>query len=61
MKIIEYMHKTTKYIKGYTLEEFCDDEKTIDVTVFSISQIGELVKIFQKKQCKKILLSNGIG
>lgn len=38
--MIEYIDKATKYTKGYTFEEFCNDEKTIDATVFSISQIG---------------------
>ena len=44
LKMIEYIEKSLKYTEGYSFEEFCNDEKTIDATVFSISQIGELVK-----------------
>lgn len=53
VKMIEYIDKATKYTKGYTFEEFCNDEKTIDATVFSISQIGELVKNISKETMQK--------
>ena len=53
MKMIEYINKATKYTEGYTFEEFCNDEKTIDATVFSISQIGELVKNISKETMQK--------
>ena len=43
-KMIEYINKAIKYTEKYTFEQFCKDEKTIDATVFAISQIGELVK-----------------
>ena len=33
-----------EYIEGYTREQFENDIKTVDATVFNISQIGELVK-----------------
>ena len=49
MKMIEYIDKSIKYTKGYTFEQFCEDEKTIDATVFNISQIGELVKNISKE------------
>lgn len=49
IKMIEYIDKAMKYTKGYTFEQFCDDEKTIDATVFAISQIGELVKNIDNK------------
>ena len=49
IKMIEYVDKAMKYTKGYTFEQFCNDEKTIDATVFAISQIGELVKNIDKK------------
>ncbi len=52
-KMIEYIDKAMKYTKGYTFEEFCNDEKTIDATVFSISQIGELVKNIEKETMQK--------
>lgn len=44
MKMIEYIDKSIKYTENYTFEKFCDDQKTIDATIFVISQIGELVK-----------------
>ena len=43
-KMIEYIEKSFKYVEGYTYEEFIKDNKTVDATVFNISQIGELVK-----------------
>lgn len=48
-KMIEYIDKSLKYTEGYTFEQFCDDEKTIDATVLNISQIGELVKKYFKR------------
>lgn len=48
VKMIEYIDKAIKYTQDYTFEQFCDDEKTIDATVFAISQIGELVKNITK-------------
>ena len=53
MKMIEYIEKARKYTSGYTFEEFCSDEKTVDATIFSISQIGELVKNISKETMKK--------
>ena len=49
VKMIEYIDKALKYTEGYTFEEFCQDEKTIDATIFAISQIGELVKNISKE------------
>lgn len=43
-KMIEYIEKSLKYTEGYTREKFENDTKTVDATVFNISQIGELVK-----------------
>lgn len=43
-KMIEYIEKSLQYTEGYTREEFENDMKTVDATVFNISQIGELVK-----------------
>ena len=48
-KMIEYIDKSIKYTKDYTFEEFEKDEKTIDATVFAISQIGEIVKNISKE------------
>ena len=53
IKMIEYIDKALKYTKGYTFEEFIKDDKTIDATIFSISQIGELVKNISKETMKK--------
>lgn len=53
VKMIEYIDKTLRYTKGYTFEQFCKDEKTIDATIFSISQIGELVKNISKETMEK--------
>lgn len=49
VKMIEYIDKALKYTHNYTFEQFCEDEKTIDATVFAISQIGELVKNITKE------------
>lgn len=56
IKMIEYIDKSVKYAKGYTFEEFCKDDKTIDATVFNISQIGELVKNISKETMDKYSL-----
>lgn len=53
LKMTEYIDKAIKYINGYEFEEFCNDEKTIDATVFAISQIGELVKNISKETMQK--------
>lgn len=51
--MIEYIDKAIEYTKGYTYESFCNDDKTIDATVFAISQIGELVKNISKETMSK--------
>lgn len=53
LKMIEYIEKSLKYTDGYTFEKFSNDEKTIDATVFNISQIGELVKNISKETMEK--------
>ena len=40
-------------MNGYNFKQFCDDEKTIDATIFAISQIGELVKNISKETMNK--------
>lgn len=52
-KMIEYIDKALSYTEGYTFEKFCNDEKTIDATVFIISQVGELVKNISKETMEK--------
>ena len=53
IKMIEYIDKAFKYTKDYSYQQFSNDEKTIDATVFAISQIGELVKNISKETMKK--------
>ena len=53
MKMIEYIDKSIEYTKGYTFEEFSNDDKTIDATIFAISQVGELVKNISKGTMQK--------
>ena len=52
-KMIEYIDKSIVYTEEYTFEEFCNDSKTVDATVFIISQIGELVKNISKETMEK--------
>lgn len=52
-KMIEYIDKAIKYVNGYDFEQFCEDEKTVDATIFAISQIGELVKNISKGTMNK--------
>ncbi len=52
-KMIEYIDKSVAYTEGYTFEEFCNDSKTVDATVFIISQLGELVKNISKETMEK--------
>lgn len=51
--MIEYINKALIYTEGYTFEVFCNDDKTVDATVFAISQIGELVKNISKETMEK--------
>ena len=52
-KMIEYSEKSILYTKDYTFEDFSNDEKTVNATVFVISQIGELVKNISKETMQK--------
>lgn len=52
-KMIEYSNKAVLYIKDYTFEQFSNDDKTVNATVFVISQIGELVKNISKETMQK--------
>lgn len=44
LKMIDYIDKAFKYTENVSLEDFIGNEEKIDATVFSISQVGELVK-----------------
>lgn len=52
-KMIEYIDRAILYSKDYTFESFSSDIKTIDATVFAISQIGELVKNISDETMEK--------
>jgi len=43
-KMIEYIEKVERYTKNCDFEDFKINEEKVDATVFSLSQIGELVK-----------------
>ena len=47
------MIESIEYTKDYSFEEFCSDNKTIDATIFNISQIGELVKNISEEMMNK--------
>lgn len=49
VKMIDYINRAKEYTKNTTFEQFSKDNMMIDATVFSISQIGELVKNFDKE------------
>ncbi len=51
--MIEYIDKSIVYTEGYTFEGFCNDSKTVDATVFIISQIGQLIKNISKETMEK--------
>lgn len=53
IRMIEYIEKIIRYTTNYSFDEFCNDEKTIDATIFSISQIGELVKNISSETMEK--------
>ncbi len=53
IKMIEYIDRAQLYTKDMTFETYSNDMKTIDATVLVISQIGELVKNFDKDFQKK--------
>ena len=57
IKMIQYISKVKKYTNDLDYDTFKNDEKTIDATVFSISQIGELVKLLEESTIEKY---NGI-
>ena len=52
-KMIEYIDRAMLYTKEHTLETFSEDIKTVDATVFVISQLGELVINIEEETRKK--------
>lgn len=43
-KISTYIDDVTKYVDGFSFEDFMADKKTLSACAFSVSQIGELAK-----------------
>ena len=41
-KMIKYVDELNEFIEGYSKEQFIQDKKTINASVFNLSQIGEL-------------------
>ena len=41
-KILKYIDEIKIFIKGYSYERFSNDRKTVNASVFNLSQIGEL-------------------
>ena len=41
-KILNYIVELQEFINGYSKEQFIADKKTINASVFNLSQIGEL-------------------
>lgn len=53
IKMIEYINKSLTYTAGMSFQQFEKDNKTIDATVFNLSQIGELVANISEETRKK--------
>ena len=49
LKMIDYINKALRYTDGITFEEFKENEEKQDATIFSIIQIGELVKNIEQE------------
>lgn len=49
LKMIDYINKALRYTDGISFEEFKENEEKQDATIFSISQIGELVKNIEQE------------
>lgn len=52
-KMIEYINKTLRYTKDCDFESFSNNEEKVDATIFTISQIGELVKNITPETTRK--------
>lgn len=47
-KMIDHAERVIAYCEGYSYEEFLADTRTIEASVFNISQIGELAHLLEK-------------
>lgn len=43
-KMINHANSVLEYCEGYSYEDFLQDKKTVEASVFNIGQIGELTK-----------------
>lgn len=53
LKMIEYIERALRYTNDCSFESFRNNEEKVDATVFTISQIGELVKNISEETMKK--------
>lgn len=53
IKIQNYIMELKEFIAGYDYEKFSNDKKTINATVFNLSQIGELAGKISDKLTKE--------
>ena len=52
-KMINYIDRAIKYTNDVNFEQFSNNQEKVDATVFTISQIGELVKNVSDETMKK--------
>ena len=52
-KMIDHAERVIAYCEGYSYEEFLADTRTIEASVFNISQIGELAHLLEKTYDKQ--------
>ena len=52
-KMIVYIDRAMEYTKKISFEQFSNNQEKVDATVFTISQIGELVKNISNETIKK--------
>lgn len=60
-KMKNYAKNAIDFTKEMTFEEFLEDRKTIDASVFNMSQIGELVKLIDENTKEKYKNINWIA
>ena len=52
-KMIDHAERVIAYCEGYSYEEFLADTRTIEASVFNISQISELAHLLEKTYGKQ--------
>ena len=48
-KMIKYCEDSIKYIDGFDFDSFSDNELVLTFSIFSLSQLGELVSVLDEK------------